>query len=69
MAVDPIHQFEIHNVLPITQIGTAQIHLTNSGNLHGDLGGIDHVLLLLGTTGSRRWCRCACNRLRSSPTS
>jgi F-type H+-transporting ATPase subunit a len=53
MAVDPIHQFEIHNVFPITHIGTAQIHLTNSAIFMAISVGLT-MLLLLGTTGSRR---------------
>ena len=53
MAVDPIHQFEIHNMLPIAQIGTTQIHLTNSAIYMAISVGLT-FLLLLGTTGSRR---------------
>ena len=53
MAVDPIHQFEIHNLLPIAQIGTTQIHLTNSAIYMAISVGLT-MLLLLGTTGSRR---------------
>jgi F-type H+-transporting ATPase subunit a len=53
MAVDPIHQFEIHNMLPIAHIGNAQIHLTNSAIFMAIAVGLT-FLLLLGTTGSRR---------------
>jgi F-type H+-transporting ATPase subunit a len=50
MAIDPIHQFEIHN---ITQIGSTQIHLTNSTIFMAISVGLT-MLLLLGTTGSHR---------------
>jgi F-type H+-transporting ATPase subunit a len=53
MAVDPIHQFEIDNMLPIVQIGAAQIHLTNSAIFMAISVGLT-MLLLLGTTRSRR---------------
>jgi F-type H+-transporting ATPase subunit a len=53
MAVDPIHQFAIHNMLSITQIGDTQIHLTNSAIFMAISVGLT-LLLLLGTTGSRR---------------
>ena len=50
MAVDPIHQFAIHD---IAQIGGTQIHLTNSAIYMAIAVGLT-MLLLLGTTGSRR---------------
>jgi len=30
MTIDPIHQFQIHNLIPIVSIGGRQIHFTNS---------------------------------------
>jgi len=30
MTLDPIHQFEIHNLVPLFKIGDTQIHFTNS---------------------------------------
>ena len=53
MAVDPIHQFQIHNMLPITTIGGAQIHFTNSAIFMLATVAIT-VALLLGTTVGRR---------------
>jgi F-type H+-transporting ATPase subunit a len=50
MAVDPIHQFAIHD---IAQLGGTQIHLTNSAIYMAIAVGLT-MLLLLGTTGSRR---------------
>jgi F-type H+-transporting ATPase subunit a len=48
MAVDPIHQFEIHNIMPIFKIGTSQIYLTNSAVYMLIAVGLT-LLLLLGT--------------------
>src|SRR4029077_3948808 len=53
MASDPIHQFEIHNIVPITKIGGVEIHFTNSALFMVITVAIT-ALLLLGTTGSRR---------------
>src|SRR5262249_29035101 len=53
MAVDPIHQFQIYNMLPIVKIGSTQIRLTNSAIYMLIAVGLT-VLLLLGTTGTRR---------------
>ena len=50
MAIDPIHQFAIHN---ITQMGDTRIHLTNSAIYMAISVGLT-LLLLLGTTGNRR---------------
>ena len=53
MAVDPIHQFQIQNILPITTIGGTQIHLTNSA-VYMLVSVAITVILLLGTTTGRR---------------
>jgi F-type H+-transporting ATPase subunit a len=50
MAVDPIHQFAIHDLM---QIGGTRIHLTNSAIFMAISVGLT-FLLLLGTTGARR---------------
>jgi F-type H+-transporting ATPase subunit a len=50
MAVDPIHQFAIHDIM---QIGGTRIHLTNSAIYMAIAVGLT-MLLVLGTTGSRR---------------
>jgi F-type H+-transporting ATPase subunit a len=53
MATDPIHQFEIHNLLPVAKIGNVEIHFTNSA-LFMVIAVAITAILLLGTTGSRR---------------
>ena len=53
MAADPIHQFEIHNMMPMLNIGTSQIHLTNSAIYMFVSVGITTALLLGTTTGRR----------------
>jgi len=53
MAVDPIHQFQIQNILPVTTIGGTQIHLTNSA-VYMLVSVAVTVFLLLGTTAGRR---------------
>src|SRR5829696_4392195 len=53
MAADPIHQFEIHNIVPMFKIGAAEIHFTNSAAYMLLSVGLT-VLLLVGTTGGRR---------------
>jgi F-type H+-transporting ATPase subunit a len=53
MASDPIHQFEIHSIVPIAKIGGVEIHFTNSALFMVITVAIT-ALLLLGTTGSRR---------------
>jgi len=50
---DPIHQFEIHNLLPLLKIGSADIHLTNSA-IFMLISVVLTALLLLGTTTGRR---------------
>jgi F-type H+-transporting ATPase subunit a len=52
-ATDPIHQFEIHNLVPLLKIGTADIHLTNSAIFMLLAVGLT-ALLLLGATAGRR---------------
>ena len=53
MKTDPIHQFEIHNLVPILKIGGTEIYFTNSALFMVITVAIT-ALLLLGTTGSRR---------------
>jgi F-type H+-transporting ATPase subunit a len=53
MAVDPIHQFQIQNILPVTTIGGTQIHLTNSA-VYMLVSVAVTAFLLLGTTTGRR---------------
>jgi F-type H+-transporting ATPase subunit a len=53
MAVDPIHQFQIQNILPVTTIGGTQIHLTNSA-VYMLVAVAVTTFLLLGTTTGRR---------------
>jgi F-type H+-transporting ATPase subunit a len=50
---DPIHQFEIHNLVPLLKIGAADIHLTNSA-IFMIVSVVLTALLLLGTTTGRR---------------
>ncbi len=52
-ATDPIHQFEIHNLVPLLKIGAADIHLTNSAIFMLLAVGLS-ALLLLGATAGRR---------------
>jgi F-type H+-transporting ATPase subunit a len=53
MAINPIHQFQIHELFPLGKIGSTEIHLTNSAIYMAISVGLT-ILLLLGTTGSRR---------------
>jgi F-type H+-transporting ATPase subunit a len=53
MAIDPIHQFEIHPLFKIGKIGSVEIVFTNSALLMFISVAIV-ALLLIGTTGSRR---------------
>ena len=53
MKTDPIHQFEIHNLVPILKISGTEIHFTNSA-LFMVIAVALTAILLLGTTGSRR---------------
>src|SRR6266536_3451616 len=50
--MDPIHQFEIKNLLPITRIGGIEIAFTNSA-LFMLIGLLLILLLMLGATSSR----------------
>jgi len=50
---DPIHQFEIHNLVSLLKIGGTEIHLTNSALFMFVAVGLT-ALLLLGATAGRR---------------
>jgi F-type H+-transporting ATPase subunit a len=50
---DPIHQFEIHNLVSLLKVGGAEIHLTNSALFMFLAVGLT-ALLLLGATAGRR---------------
>jgi|EndMetStandDraft_8_1072994.scaffolds.fasta_scaffold344661_2 F-type H+-transporting ATPase subunit a len=50
---DPIHQFEIHNLVSLLTIGGTEIHLTNSALFMFVAVGLT-ALLLLGATAGRR---------------
>jgi len=52
MAADPIHQFEIQNIVPLLKVGAAEIHFTNSAAFM-ILGVVLTALLLLGATAGR----------------
>jgi F-type H+-transporting ATPase subunit a len=52
MTLDPIHQFEIHNIVPLFKIGETQIHFTNSAIFMLVAVALT-ALLLLGTTSRR----------------
>ena len=65
---DPIHQFEIHPILPIEIFGW-DVSFTNSS-----LFMLVAVLLIAGffmrvACGRARWCRTGCSRWPRSPTS
>ena len=53
MAIDPIHQFQIHEMMPVMKIGTQTIQITNSA-LFMFATVFVTVALLLGTTVGRR---------------
>ena len=53
MAIDPIHQFQIHEMMPVMKIGTQTIQITNSA-LFMFATVLVTVALLLGTTVGRR---------------
>ncbi len=53
MAADPIHQFEIHNLVPLLKVGAADIHFTNSAAFMLVAVALT-ALLLIGTTAGRR---------------
>jgi F-type H+-transporting ATPase subunit a len=61
MAADPIHQFQIQNLLPLFKIGSADIHFTNSAAFM-IVSVVLSALLLIGTTAGRRLVP---NRLQS----
>ncbi len=50
---DPIHQFEIHNWVPLLKFGAHDIHLTNSA-IFMIVAVVLTALLLLGATAGRR---------------
>ena len=50
---DPIHQFEIHNLVPLLKLGAHDIHLTNSA-IFMMVSVVLTAMLLLGTTTGRR---------------
>jgi F-type H+-transporting ATPase subunit a len=52
-AADPIHQFEIQNLIPVLNIGGHEIHFTNSA-AYMFLAVAFTALLLLGATAGRR---------------
>lgn len=52
-AADPIHQFEIHNLIPVLNFGGHEIHFTNSAAFMFLAVGLT-ALLLLGATAGRR---------------
>ena len=52
-AADPIHQFEIHNLVPLLKLGAQDIHLTNSA-IFMMVSVVLTAALLLGTTTGRR---------------
>jgi F-type H+-transporting ATPase subunit a len=53
MAADPIHQFEIHSLLPLFKVGGAEIHFTNSAAFMMVAVALT-ALLLIGATAGRR---------------
>ena len=53
MAADPIHQFQIQNIVPLLKVGAAEIHFTNSAAFMILAVGLT-ALLLVGATAGRR---------------
>ena len=53
MAADPIHQFEIQNLVPLFRIGETQIHFTNSALFMIIAVGLTAALLIGATAGRR----------------
>ncbi len=53
MAADPIHQFQIQNILPLFKVGAQEIHFTNSAAFMLVAVGLT-ALLLIGATAGRR---------------
>ena len=68
MTVDPIHQFQIHNLVPMVSIGGHQIAFTNSALfmliiVRRGVGAFDRR-----DGAARAWCRGGCSRSRKCPT-
>ena len=53
MALDPIHQFEIHSLVPLFKVGSADVSVTNSAIFMLIAVGLT-ALLLIGATAGRR---------------
>lgn len=53
MAIDPIHQFEIHSLVPLFKVGSADVSVTNSAIFMLIAVGLT-ALLLIGATAGRR---------------
>jgi F-type H+-transporting ATPase subunit a len=53
MAADPIHQFQIQNIVPLLKVGAAEIHFTNSAAFM-ILAVALTAALLIGATAGRR---------------
>ena len=53
MAFDPIHQFQIQNLFPVTKIGDTEIYFTNSAAFML-LAVIAITVFLVGGTAKRR---------------
>jgi F-type H+-transporting ATPase subunit a len=53
MAADPIHQFEIHSLLPLLKVGATEVHFTNSAAFMLVAVALT-ALLLIGATARRR---------------
>src|SRR6516164_9865647 len=53
MMSDPIHQFEIHDLLPLVKIGAREISLTNSA-IYMIVSVVLIVAFMIGATSGRR---------------
>ncbi len=53
MAADPIHQFEIHSLVPLFKVAGSDIHFTNSALFMLIAVGLTTLLLIGATTGRR----------------
>ena len=53
MAADPIHQFQIQNLVPLLKVGAAEIHFTNSAAFMILAVGLTAALLIGATAGRR----------------
>jgi F-type H+-transporting ATPase subunit a len=51
--MDPIHQFEIHDLLPLFKVGAREIGVTNSA-IYMMVSVVLTVVFLLGATSGRR---------------